>query len=288
MALARHCARCLYSWQTMSTPDLHLIFVIDDDASLRDDLVDYLLGEGYRALGFASYEQFVPASELLQPALVVLDLGLPGLDGMAACQLLRQRWPHVGVVMLTSRSGVEQQQAGLQAGADAYLLKTASLPLVQATVASVLRRLTSASLLAASNASQNTASHASANPPKQPTTDWALRDADLCLLTPNAGMTVLSVNEFRLVHALMAAHGQSVPRPKLLALVGKSDSVTNRRNLDGVISRIRAKVRQQAGADLPLRSSYSNGYAFVPGRAADTPTNSAAVTAAKATGRSAP
>ncbi|MEN9377863.1 MAG: hypothetical protein RL710_3020 [Pseudomonadota bacterium] len=99
---------------------------------------------------------------------------------------------------------------------------------------------------------------------------------------------MLSVNEFRLVHALMAAHGQSVPRPKLLALVGKSDSVTNRRNLDGVISRIRAKVRQQAGADLPLRSSYSNGYAFVPGRAADTPTNSAAVTAAKATGRSAP
>ena len=251
----------------MATPDLPLIFVIDDDASLRDDLVDYLLGEGYRALGFASYEQFLPASELLQPALVVLDLGLPGLDGMAACRLLRQRWPHVGVVMLTSLSGVEQQQAGLQAGADAYLLKTATLPLVQATVASVLRRLKSWPPGVGSDGTTSTTRHASS--------DWALRDAGLCLLAPNGMETVLSVNEFRLVRALVAAQGQSVPRPNLLALVGKSDSVTNRRNLDGVISRIRAKVRQQAGADLPLRSSYANGYAFVPGRSSDAPDGAA-------------
>lgn len=263
----RHWAHCTYSWQTMATLDLPLIFVIDDDARLRDDLVDYLLGEGYRAMGFASYEQFVPASELLQPALVLLDLGLPGLDGMEVCRLLRQRWPGVGVVMLTSRSGVEQQQAGLQAGADAYLLKTASLPLVQATVASVLRRLNSWQ--------PQLDGDATASAPKQAATDWALRDAGLCLLAPDAGETVLSVNEFRLVHALMAAQGQSVTRPKLLALVGKTDSVTNRRNLDGVISRIRAKVRQQAGADLPLRSSYANGYAFVPGRSPDAPDDAA-------------
>ncbi len=264
----------------MSANSPPLVFVIDDDASLRDDLVDYLLTEGYRAMGFASYEQFLPASELLQPTLVVLDLGLPGLDGMAACHLLRERWPQVGLIMLTSRTGADQQQAGLQAGADAYLLKTATLPLVHATVESVLRRLKPAS----SHATPNTLPSANSNAPQSvagdaaaclPTQTWALRDADLCLLAPTGDGTVLSVNEFRLVHALMAAHGQVVPRPELLALVGKSDSVTNRRNLDGVFSRIRAKVRQQAGADLPLRSSYANGYAFVPGRATDAAARSA-------------
>lgn len=163
--------------------------------------------------------------------------------------------------MLTSRSGVEQQQAGLHAGADAYLLKTATLPLVLATVASVLRRLKPSS---------------SAPPaPASTSTDWQLHDAGLCLLAPNGRETVLSVNEFRLVSALIAAQGQSVTRPALLALIGKIDSVNHRRNLDGVISRIRAKVRQQADADLPLRSSYANGYAFVLGRLPDEPTDGA-------------
>lgn len=260
----------------MNSPSVPLIFVIDDDACLRDDLVDCLLAEGYRAFGFASYEQFVPASALLQPALVVLDLGLPGLDGMDACALLRQRWPQVGVVMLTSRSGVEQQQAGLQAGADAYLLKTATLPLVLATVTSVLRRLTPA------GAAANVAVGISAEPVQA---GWALRDAALRLLAPNGREVVLSVNEFRLVHAVMAAQGQSVPRQHLLTLVGKLDSVSTRRNLDAVISRIRAKVRMQADADLPLRASYANGYAFVPGRAADTPAESAVACGPSATSK---
>ena len=122
---------------TASAP--HIVFVIDDDARLRDDLVDYLVGDGYEAMGFASYEQFLPASRLIQPALVVLDLGLPGLDGLDVCPLLRTLWPEIGVVMLTSRSGVAQQEAGMNAGADAYLSKTASLALVVILLPSVTR-----------------------------------------------------------------------------------------------------------------------------------------------------
>jgi two-component system, OmpR family, response regulator len=228
----------------MARTDAHLLFVIDDDARLRDDLVDYLLSEGYEAMGFASYEQFLPVSHRLQPALILLDLGLPGLDGMDVCPLLRQRWPQVGLVMLTSRSGVGQQQAGLQAGADAYLSKTATLPLVEATVASVLRRL-----------------HPAGQSPTQPDS-WTLSEAQLELYTPQGQATVLTVNEFRLVQAVLQAHGHSVPRESLLALTGKPDNPTNRRNLDAVISRIRAKVRISTGVDLPLRASYANGYAF--------------------------
>jgi DNA-binding response OmpR family regulator len=240
----------------------HLIFVIDDDARLRDDLVDYLLANGYQALGFASYEQFLPASNLLQPALIVLDLGLPGMDGMDACPLLRQRWPLVGVVMLTSRSGVDQQQAGLQAGADAYLSKTASLPLVEATVASVLRRLqhTARVLTPAAGATALTPNLVAS---------WTLNESLLQLCAPLGLTTVLTVNEVRLVQAVLQAQGQSVPREDLLALSGKPDNPTNRRNLDAVISRIRAKVRSSTGVDLPLRASYANGYAFTMGRVSD-------------------
>lgn len=237
-----------------------ILFVIDDDASLRDDLVDFLGAEGYRAVGFASYEQLDPVSDLLHPHLVLLDLGLPGLDGLDVCRVLRTRWPGIGVVMLTSRSGVEHQQAGLQAGADAYLLKTATLPLVEATVASVLRRLCW--------------NVRDASPPEPPAvaTGWVLRENDQCLQAPQGQETVLSVNEFRLVQATVLAKGDPVPRPVLLQLIGKEDTEINRRNLDAVISRIRAKVRRQTGFDLPLRASYANGYAFVPGRESDAAT----------------
>ena len=234
----------------------HIVFVIDDDARLRDDLVDYLVGEGYEAMGFASYEQFLPASRLIQPALVVLDLGLPGLDGMGACPLLRARWPDVGVVMLTSRSGVQQQQEGLQAGADAYLSKTASLALVEATVTSVLRRL-------------KTTAHADLDEVLTTGPTWTMLEDQLKIVSPTGEETVLTVNEFSLVQALILAKGGSVPREALLKLTGKVDTLINRRNLDATISRIRAKARSGAHTDLPVRSSYANGYAFAQGRASD-------------------
>ena len=241
----------------MTSPARPLIFVIDDDARLRDDLVDFLQDSGYRAMGFASYEQFVPVSHLLLPALVLLDLGLPGLDGLEACRLLRQRWPQVGVVMLTSRSSVAAQQAGLQAGADAYLPKTASLSLVEATLVCVLRRLAAAQLAPAA------AMPAPALPMPQA---WTLDEEQLQISSPNGPTTVLTLNEFRLVQALYRAQGRCVTREALLALAGKADTPSNRRNLDAVISRIRAKVRAQAQADLPVRASYANGYVFVAGQ----------------------
>jgi DNA-binding response OmpR family regulator len=231
------------------------VFVIDDDAQLRDDLVDYLVGDGYEAMGFASYEQFLPASRLIQPALVVLDLGLPGLDGLDVCPLLRARWPQLGVVMLTSRSGVEQQEAGMQAGADAYLSKTASLALVEATISSVLRRLQPALRPAGEQATSSVG--------------WILREDNLSIVSPQGAETVLTVNEFSLVQALVQAKGDSVPRAALLNLTGKADTPTNRRNLDATISRIRAKARTNAHTDLPVRASYANGYAFAPGRTGD-------------------
>lgn len=239
----------------MTATASHIVFVIDDDARLRDDLVDYLVGDGYEAMGFASYEQFLPASRLIQPALVVLDLGLPGLDGLDVCPLLRELWPDLGVVMLTSRSGVEQQEAGMQAGADAYLSKTASLALVEATVASVLRRLKPAPVLSAEQAVSGSG--------------WTLLEDALKIVSPQGAETVLTVNEFSLVQALVQARGESVPRAVLLNLTGKADTPTNRRNLDATISRIRAKARASAHTDLPLRASYANGYAFAPGRTGD-------------------
>jgi DNA-binding response OmpR family regulator len=240
---------------TMTATAPHIVFVIDDDARLRDDLVDYLVGDGYEAIGFASYEQFLPASRLIQPALVVLDLGLPGLDGLDVCPLLRSLWPELGVVMLTSRSGVEQQEAGMQAGADAYLSKTASLALVEATVASVLRRL--------QPALRTSAEQTTAGP------GWTLLEDNLTIVSPQGAQTVLTVNEFSLVQALLQARGDSVPRAVLLNLIGKADTATNRRNLDATISRIRAKARASSHTDLPVRASYANGYAFAPGRTGD-------------------
>jgi DNA-binding response OmpR family regulator len=129
------------------------------------------------------------------------------------------------------------------------------LALVEATVASVLRRLQPAPEHIAEQV--------------MPGSGWTLLEDALKIVSPKGEETVLTVNEFSLVQALVQAKGDSVPREVLLNLTGKADTVTNRRNLDATISRIRAKARSSAHTDLPVRASYANGYAFAPGRAGD-------------------
>jgi len=221
------------------------IAVVEDESSLRNDLTEYLQLRRYAASGFESAEMLYQAWPGGRFSLVILDIGLPGANGLQAAQWLRAR-SAVGIVMLTAHGSQSMQVSGLDAGADAYLVKSASLEVIEATCRSVLRRLV-------------------LPPPVAVMVDpqaWRLRCRDWQLKTPAGAVFTLTHAETLFLQCLLRLTGTPVSRADLLAAMGKTDTVDNLRNLDNCASRLRRKIWKECGLKIPIRSSYGSGYTF--------------------------
>ena len=116
------------------------ILVVDDDAPIRRMLDRTLSAEGYEVETAADGGQALAAVERSAPDLLVLDVGLPGLDGFAVSRRLRAKGLAVPVLMLTARDSVPDRVAGLDAGADDYLVKPFATEELLARVRALLRR----------------------------------------------------------------------------------------------------------------------------------------------------
>jgi len=112
--------------------------VVDDDAPVRRMLERTLSAEGYAVVSAADGGQALASVERHAPDLVVLDVGIPGLDGMAVCRRLRAAGLALPILMLTARDAVADRVAGLEAGADDYLVK----PFASEELVARLRALT--------------------------------------------------------------------------------------------------------------------------------------------------
>lgn len=116
------------------------ILVIEDDPALLGGLMDVLVFNGFAVRGVADGRDGLQAA-LERPAdLVLLDLMLPGLDGLAVCRAIRARRPHQPVIMITARGSEDDIVAGFKAGADDYIPKPFSLRELMVRVEAVLRR----------------------------------------------------------------------------------------------------------------------------------------------------
>jgi len=116
------------------------ILVVDDDAPIRRMLARTLQAEGYAVEAAADGGAALAALESGVPDLVVLDVAMPGLDGLAVSRLLRRRGLALPILMLTARDAVEDRVAGLDAGADDYLVKPFALDELLARLRALLRR----------------------------------------------------------------------------------------------------------------------------------------------------
>lgn len=117
-----------------------LIYYVEDDANIRGLVLYSLTSAGYEALGFDTCEQFWAAFQQRRPTLVLLDIMLPGEDGVECLRRLRQQSSHTPVMMLTARSSEYDKVLGLDAGADDYLTKPFGVMELIARVKAVLRR----------------------------------------------------------------------------------------------------------------------------------------------------
>jgi two-component system response regulator BaeR len=224
------------------------VLVVEDEPRMAALLADYLRAAGHEPECVADGAAALAAWQARRHDLVLLDLMLPGLDGLGVCRVLR-RQTAVPIVMLTARSDEADRLAGLEEGADDYIPKTPFSPReVVARVKAVLRRARAAP---APGALASPAVPAGLQiDPKAWRASWAGRLLDL---TPN---------EFRLLCTLAAAPGRVYPRALLLEqLQGESRPATERA-VDSHVKNLRRKLEQAGAGAERIRSVYGVGYCY--------------------------
>lgn len=122
-------------------PSSPLIAVVEDGPELLADLLEFLQLRGFSARGFDSAEAFFESWPDTRFDLLLLDVALPGVSGLEVARRVRAAESQTGVVMLTALDASDEQVQGLDAGADVYLSKRATLDVIEASCRSMLRRL---------------------------------------------------------------------------------------------------------------------------------------------------
>jgi two-component system response regulator MprA len=121
--------------------DRSRVLVVDDDRALRDAVTRALTLEGYEALAAADGVEALAGVEQHRPDAVILDLGLPTIDGITVCQVLRARGDRTPILVLTARNEVTDRVQGLDAGADDFMSKPFALAELLARLRALLRRV---------------------------------------------------------------------------------------------------------------------------------------------------
>ncbi|WP_127089980.1 response regulator transcription factor [Aquabacter cavernae] len=220
------------------------ILMVEDDDDLRDSLHSYLTDVGFLVHAMASAETLAEGLAEMEPDIVILDLNLPGMDGLDAAQLVRAHEP-AGLIMLTGRSMRTDRLQGLAAGADHYLVKPADPVELEMVIRNLVRRLRGpdAALVPDQDVWVLDTKH------------WQLRAPD------GAAMSLTSAEKHLLAH-LMARPGEPATRGALMPPRTHSDPDAEGRGLDVLVFRLRRKVERDCGRPLPLLSARGIGYVF--------------------------
>ncbi len=230
------------------------ILIVDDDADIRSLLSEYLSKNGYKVSTAANGKQMrlILASDPVD--LLVLDLQLPGEDGLALCSDLRSsNWKNLPILMLTARSDEIDRVVGLEIGADDYLTKPFVSRELLARVRAVLRR---ARMLPPSlrGAQDNHLVHFG---------QWRLDTRARHLLDATGAMVSLSGAEYRLLQVFLERPQRVLSREQLLNLTQGRDTDIFDRSIDLLVSRLRQRLLDEAREPRYIVTVRSEGYMFV-------------------------
>lgn len=228
------------------------VAVVKADFHLCDSfIVPGLREAGLEAAGFGDAAQLYRAMVSTTFDVIVLGADLPGEDGFSAAEYLRSV-STVGIIMLGHGNGDSLHIRALQAGADAYLETPVTIPLLEAAVRAVRRRLD-----VVEGAPADTASAADES-------RWSLTADDWCLLAPEGTDVELTAQERTLLRSLFAADQQTVARESLVGLLSDRPEDFDPHRLDMLVHRLRRKVSKRTGLRLPLRAVRGQGYVLLP------------------------
>jgi DNA-binding response OmpR family regulator len=198
------------------------VVVVEDLALLREELVHFLTLNGLAAAGVncgLGLNDWL-ASQSRPPELAVLDINLPGEDGLAIARRLRSVYPDMGLVMLTARKSTADKVIGYESGADIYLTKPVSGEELVAALSSLQRRLHTRMFIAA----------------------WRLDLAHCQIASPRGVVGELSANETAVLAAMARAPDQIAESAQMLLLCADEQKELDKGYLEVLVSRLRRKL----------------------------------------------
>jgi DNA-binding response OmpR family regulator len=228
------------------------ILVVDDDVRLRDLLSRYLSEQGFQVTAIANASQLDRKLQRDPPHLLVLDLMLPGEDGLSVCRRLRTAGETVPIIMLTAKGEDVDRIVGLEMGADDYLPKPFNPRELVARIHAVLRR------------------HAEKPSPGAPTTEgripFGAHTLDLAARTleRNGEVHPLTTGEFSLIKVFVQHPRQPLAREKLMLLARGRDHEVFDRAIDVQVSRLRKLVEADPASPRYIQTVWGFGYVYVP------------------------
>jgi two-component system phosphate regulon response regulator OmpR len=226
------------------------VLIVDDDADIRRVLTEYLGSHDYEVTAVASGDAMRSALQLAVPDVVLLDLGLPGEDGLTLARYLRERYS-VGIIMVTGASDTVDRIVGLEVGADDYIAKPFDPRELRARIKSVLRRLQPQAAPAGQNARV---------PIGRCTLDMAARQ----LYDRDGSEVQITAMEFDLLKAFVDHPNQVLSRDRLLTLTRNREWEPFDRSIDIRITRLRRKIEDDPENPRSIRTVRGAGYMYVP------------------------
>ena len=228
------------------------LLVVDDDPRLRNLLERFLTEQGYRVRGVENVEQMERMLTRELFSLIVLDLMLPGEDGLSACRRLRAADNQIPIIMLTAKGDDASRIAGLELGADDYLAKPFNPRELLARIRAVLRRQTQIVPGAPSLQDQ----------------DVQFGDYSLSLATRELRkgdeLHMLTSGEFAVLKALVQHARETLSRDKLMSLARGREWDAQERSIDVQVSRLRRMIETDPSKPRYIQTVWGVGYVFVP------------------------
>ncbi|HAX81708.1 MAG TPA: DNA-binding response regulator [Actinobacteria bacterium] len=224
----------------MTTPNRGTVLLIEDEAAIADLLRLYCEQEGFRLIHAPNGERGLEALRERDPRAVLLDVGLPGMDGIEVCRRIRAV-SDVPVIMLTARAEEVDKIVGLEVGADDYVTKPFSPREVMARVKAVLRRAEEAprvpSVIAASG--------------------WEVDSGRREVRSPAGAVVRPTAREFDLLWYLAENRGLVLSRTQILEAVWGFDYLGETRTVDVHVRQLRKKLD-----GIPITTDWGVGYRF--------------------------
>ncbi|MEA1980046.1 MAG: response regulator [candidate division Zixibacteria bacterium] len=204
------------------------IIIIEDEVDIQELIKYNLSKEGYRVTGFTSGEEGLNSVKQIKPDLILLDLMLPGMDGLEICRQLKKEstTEHISIIMITAKTEESDIVSGLEMGADDYITKPFSPKVLIARIRSLFRRLKAKEI-----------------------TEQSLIERDNIIINPgkfevlvSSKPITLTLTEFQILHQLAKKPGWVFTRDQLIDSIRGEDTIITDRSIDVQIVGLRKKL----------------------------------------------
>jgi two-component system, OmpR family, response regulator len=230
------------------------LLVVDDDREIRDLLSALLSRRGYKVVTAREEQEMRQILESSRVDLIILDLMLPGKDGLAICRELRAT-KAIPIIMLTARGEPTDRIVGLEMGADDYLPKPFEVRELEARIKAVLRR---------SGASVSSSNPESTLGARFIFAGWTLDARQRQLLSPEGVLVDLTSGEFDLLLVFAERPQRVLSRDQLMDLARGREATAFDRSIDVQVSRLRSKIEGDPKVPELIKTVRSSGYIFTP------------------------